>query len=411
MKIELLDVAALCPYEKNARVGDVDAVAAVIKEVGFRQPIVVDGDCVIIVGHTRWRAAQKLGLKKVPVHIARDLTPEQARKYRIADNQTGDLAEWNWEQLSAELGELKAADVDLSTLGFEADELAKLLGEQLEDEALDEAPPVPKSTRSKRGDVWILGEHRLRCGDAADRRDVESAVAGKTPQCYLIDPPYNIGYVGKTEDALTIANDDMPSREYLQFLKATLAAGAALLAKGGAFYIFHADTETANVRAAAAAVGLPFRQNLIWAKKTFAFGRADYHWQHEPCLYGWKDGVKHAWYGDRAQGTLLEYAPPRANDVHPTMKPVEMLCALIRNSTQPGDLVLDNFGGSGSTLIACEKTKRRAAIVELDPKYCDVIVERWEKFTGKKARRVPAAPDVVKKSPPRRSAKKRKARA
>lgn len=390
MKIELWKIGQVKPYERNPRINDgaVEAVVQSLREFGFRQPIVVDADGVIICGHTRLKAAIQLGLDRVPVHVARDLSAEQIRAYRIADNKSGEISDWDYTLLPIELKDLSAANYDLGLLGFNADELADLLnpdGTELNGDP-DYVPELPAAPIAQPGDLWLLGRHRLLCGDATDPEHVARLVDGSSADLLLTDPPYNVGYQGKTKEKLTIANDKMAGTDYRAFLIGCLGAAKKHLAPGAVFYIWHADSEGFNVRGACADVGLQVRQCLVWVKSTFAMGRQDYHWKHEPCLYGWNEGA-HIWLSDRSQTTVLEFAKPARNAEHPTMKPVELFAYLIGNSCPKAGLVLDPFGGRGTTLIAAEQTGRTAALVELDPRYVDVIVQRFEKLTGTSAKR------------------------
>ena len=368
-------------------------MAKSLQEFGFRQPIVVDADGVIIVGHTRLKAALKLGLAEVPVHVAVGLTPEQTRAYRLADNQTATLAEWDDDALVTELLGLKGQGYDLDLTGFDAGDLDRLLGT---DDAAplgdpEDVPEPPATPVTRLGDLWVLGGHRLVCGDAADPAAYARLLEGTPADLLLTDPPCGVSHVGGTPDAMTIANDDLAPADYDPFLARTLAAAAACLGPGAAFYVWHADLHGGLARRAAETAGLPLRQVLVWVKSAFALGRADYHWQHEPCLYGWKPGAAHRWHGGRAQGTTLCFDKPARNGDHPTMKPVALFRRLVENSCPEGGLVLDPFAGSGTALIAAETTGRRAALLELDPRYCDVIVKRYEQFTGEAAERHPAA--------------------
>ena len=387
MRIEQRNINEIIPYEKNPRLNDdaVDAVANSIKEFGWRVPIIVDKDMVIICGHTRLRAAKQLGLTEVPVHIATDLSPEQVKAYRIADNQTGNIAEWDYELLPIELSELQAMDFDLSLLGFDADELDKILnGNEVITEGMtdpDEVPEMPEEPVSKRGEIYQLGSHRLMCGDATESVDVEALMCGKQADLLLQDPPYNVAYEGGTAEHLTIQNDNMDDAAFFNFLTAAFTNAAEVMKPGASYYIFHADSEGYNFRGACRAAGLQLRECLIWVKDSLVMGRQDYHYRHEPILYGWKDGAAHSWYSDRKQTTVLEFDRPKKSDLHPTMKSVEMLVYLIKNSSGKGNVVADFFGGSGSTLIAAEQTGRRAYLMELDEKYCDVIRRRWAEFT------------------------------
>lgn len=386
MQITNMKLSDIRPYDKNPRLNDnaVEAVANSIQEFGWRAPIVVDKDHIIICGHTRYKAAQRLGLAEVPVHVAENLTPEQVQAYRIADNKTAEIADWNYELLPLEIKELQSADFDLSLLGFDPDELDKLLNGETEDVVADgetepdAVPEVPEEAKSRRGEVYVLGSHRLMCGDATDAADTARLMAGTQADLWLTDPPYNVAYEGA--DGMTIENDDMSDPAFREFLKNAFANAKEHLKPGASFYIFHADSEGYNFRGACHDVELQVRQCLIWKKNALVLGRQDFQWLHEPVLYGWKEGAAHHWYNDRSQTTVMEFNKPKHNDVHPTMKPVEMLIYLLKNSTQRGEIVLDTFGGSGSTLIACEQTGRISRMMELDEKYCDVIRRRWAEF-------------------------------
>ncbi len=384
MHIELRKLNEVKPYEKNPRINDdaVEAVAKSIKEFGFNQPIVVDTDGVIIVGHTRWKAAKSLGLEQVPVHVAKELSPEQIKAYRIADNKTNELAEWDYELLPIELSELQDMNFDLSLLGFDTSELEQLLnGEEVVTEGMtnpDEVPETPEEPVSKRGEIYQLGNHRLMCGDSTESVDVEALVCGGKVDLFLSDPPYNVAY--ESDAGMTIQNDDMGNSEFLEFLTSAFKNAVEIMKEGASYYIFHADSEGYNFRGACIASGLKVRQCLVWKKDSFVMGRQSYHWSHEPILYGWKDGAAHNWYSDRKQTTVLEFDRPKKSDLHPTMKPVEILIYLIQNSSKKGNLIADFFGGSGSTLIAAEQTGRKAFLMELDEKYCDVIRKRWAEF-------------------------------
>ncbi len=394
MDVVMRPIGSIRPYENNPRDNEaaVEAVAASIKAFGFRQPIVVDEQGVIIVGHTRYKAALKLGMTEVPVHVARGLSPEQARAYRIADNQTATLATWDEDKLPLELMALQSADFDLSLTGFPEDELLRLLTapppEPLSDP--DDVPDPPAEPVTRPGDLWALGRHRLLCGDATKHEDLARLLPSGKADLLLTDPPYNVGYEGKTKDALTIANDDLDPAAYRAFLTGALATAGKHLRPGGGFYLWHADLMGLDVRISCAGAGLRVRQCLVWVKSVLVPGRQDYQWKHEPCLYGWAEGAAHTWLSDRAQTTVLEFDKPARNADHPTTKPVDLFAYLIANSCTPDGLVLDPFAGSGTALVAAEQTGRRAALVELDPRYCDVVVARFEAVTGQKAQRVAA---------------------
>ena len=381
-QIVMRKVAELKPYKNNPRKNDkaVDAVAASIKAFGFKQPIVIDVNDEVIAGDTRLKAAKKNGLDEVPCVVASDLTPEQVKAYRLADNKTAELAEWDMELLPLELDDLQ--EFDMTLFGFE---MPKGRAEAIED---DYEISVPAEPRTKPGEIYQLGRHRLMCGDATSADCVQVLTGGAQMDMLLTDPPYNVAYTGKTSDALTIANDKQDADAFRAFLTDAFQAANNAMKPGAVFYIWHADSEGLNFRAACAAAGFTVRQCLIWCKNTMVLGRQDYQWKHEPCLYGWKDGAGHLWASDRKQTTVLNFDRPTRSKEHPTMKPVKLFDYQIQNNTKGGDCVLDLFGGSGTTLIACEQNGRNAYVMELDPKYCDVIIHRWEKLTGEKAKRI-----------------------
>ena len=364
MQITNMQITDIHPYEKNPRINDgaVEMVANSIREFGWRAPIVVDSEMVIICGHTRLKAALLLGLEEVPVHVADNLTPEQIKAYRIADNKTAEIAEWNFELLPLELRELQDADFDLSLLGFDTDELDKLLNGSLEDVVSDgetdpdEVPETPEEPVSKSGEIYRLGNHLLMCGDATCAEDLAFLMGDAQADLALNDAPYNVAYEGG--NGLTIQNDNMDDSQFWEFLVAAYRNNAEFMKPGAAFYFFHADSEAYNFRGACREANLPVHETLYWVKNSLVLGRLDYHYKSEPILYGWKPGAAHSWYSDRSQTNILEFDKPKRNDVHPTMKPVEILVYLIRNSSRRGEIVLDTFGGSGSTLIACEQTGR-----------------------------------------------------
>jgi DNA modification methylase len=390
MQVEEWPIGDVKPYPNNPRTNDagVDAVAASLKAFGWQQPLVVDEQGVLIVGHTRLKAALKLGMKTVPVHVARGLTPEQARAYRIADNQTATLSGWDDGKLAAELMELQNADFALGLTGFAEDDLLRLLTQPAEVHGdPDDVPEPPADPVTRPGDLWVLGRHRLLCGDATKPADLARLLPDGPADLLLTDPPYNVAYEGKTADKLTIANDAMDPEAYRAFLAGALRAAGTRLKPGGSFYLWHADVTALPVRLACADAGLQIRQGLVWVKSTHVLGRQDYLWKHEPCLYGWADGASHTWLSDRSQSTVLEFDKPLKNADHPTTKPVDLFAYLVGNSCKPGGVVLDPFAGSGTALVAAEQTGRTAALVELDPRYCDVVVARYESVTGGKAER------------------------
>jgi site-specific DNA-methyltransferase (adenine-specific) len=389
-KIEWRSVETLIPYAKNARTHSDEQVAQIagsIKEFGFNNPVLVDKDNSIIAGHGRLMAARKLGMDKVPVVQLGHMTEAQRKAYVLADNRIALNSGWDTGMLTLELQDLKD-DIDLSLLGFDPDELDALLNPIEETEGLtdeDAVPDVPDEPKTKLGDIYILGNHRLMCGDSTSIDAVEALMDGQLADQLLTDPPYNVEYEGGSKKRDQIKNDEMADNEFRQFLKDVYIAANAVMKAGAVFYIWHADMESYNFKGAARDMGWKVRQTLIWNKDNSAFGRSDYHWKHEPCLYGWKEGAAHLWAADRKQTTVIQCKRPSKSELHPTMKPVELMEYQILNNTKGSDIVLDLFGGSGSTMIAAEKTGRKSCLMELDPKYCDVIVQRWEEFTGKKA--------------------------
>ena len=389
MIVENIDINLLKPYANNPRKltpKAIEKVAESLKQFGFRQPIVVDNDNIIVVGHTRYQASRKLGYTQVPITKINNLTKEQINAYRIADNRTNEEAEWDDELLALEIKDLEMKDFDISLTGMDKPELDKILFEEKQGNTDDdEVPEAPEEPITKPGDIWQLGNHRIICGDSTLPETYQKLLADKKVDLYLTDPPYNVAYVGKTKDALTIQNDKQTDDQFQEFLKNAFTNSTEYLKLGGSFYIWHSDSEGLLFRLAVNDANLKLRQTLIWSKNTMVMGRQDYQWQHEPCLYGWKEGASHTWYSDRKQTTILNFERPTSSKLHPTMKPVKLISYLINNSTKQEDIVLDSFLGSGSTLIACEKLQRICYGIELDPKYCDVIIKRWENFTGKKA--------------------------
>lgn len=399
---KLQPIHDLKPYEKNAKKHpkkQVEQVAKSIQEFGFNQPIVIDKNNVIIVGHGRLEAAKLLGLKEVPV-LQVDLPEDKIKAYRLADNK---LNESEWD-MNLAVEELKELDKEMAALtGFDLDLLIE------PDEKDDEVPETPEEPQSKLGDLYELGNHRVLCGDSTKIEDVERLMDGMKADCVVTDPPYNVNYEGGT--GLTIENDDMDDLTFRTFLVGAFKRICESMKLGAAFYIWHADSEGFNFRSAAKEAGLLVRQCIIWNKNSLVMGRQDYQWKHEPCLYGWKEGSSHNWYGDRNKTTVykipedeqkafewfkkelkrqetknisvVNFNKPLKNKQHPTMKPIELLEKQITNSSKQEDIILDTFLGSGSTLIASEKTGRTCYGMELDPKYIDVIVQRYVDFTGK----------------------------
>jgi len=433
MKVELRPLSAIKPYEHNPRLNDaaVDAVAESIKRFGFRQPIVVDAEGVIVCGHTRWKAAQKLGHAEVPVHVATDLTPEQIRAYRIADNKTAGLAEWNFDLLSIELAGLQDAGLDWTLLGFDADELAGLLDPGVKQGLTDpdDIPAPPDEATTQPGDLWILGDHRLLCGDSSSAADVDRLLDGQPIHLVNTDPPYNVNVEPRSNNARAagsnalpavakrkahlqgfddarqgkpkpttaklrakdrvLANDFMSDEAFEQVLRAWFGNLSRALIPGGCFYIWGGFANWANYCAALADCGLYFAQGITWVKDHPVLGRKDFMNDCEHAWYGWKEGAGHKFYGpNNARNVWHVKKVNPQNMVHLTEKPVELAVRAMQYSSHAGENVLDLFGGSGSTLIAAEQTGRHAFLMELDPLYCDVIAQRFERFSGCKAERI-----------------------
>ncbi|WP_442485136.1 DNA modification methylase [Aeoliella sp. SH292] len=426
MNIELRPINSIKPYDKNPRKNDqaVDVVAKSLEAFGFRQPVVVDSEDVIVVGHTRWKAAKKLGYESIPVHVAKDLTPDQAKAYRIADNQTATIADWDTELLPTELFDLQAAEFDLGLLGFGAEDLAKYMGKNV-DEGLvdpDDVPAPPDEAITKPGDLWILGDHRLLCGDSSKPEDLDRLLGGQSVQLANTDPPYNVKVEPRSNNAIAagnssftkthhqkfdlerhpekskptqkklrakdrpLANDFVTDAEFDMLLDSWFGNIARVLDVGRAFYIWGGYANCANYPPFLKKHQLYFSQAIIWDKEHPVLTRKDFMGAHEWCFYGWKEGAAHQYFGPNNATDLwhVKKINPTAM-VHLTEKPVELATRAIQYSSLPGENVLDLFGGSGSTLIACQQTNRKAFLMELDTLYCDVIVQRWEKFTGQKA--------------------------
>lgn len=395
MKIEKIKIEKLKPYRLNAKKhpqSQIEGIAESIKRFGFTQPIVIDGNDEIIIGHGRLEAAKILNLEEVPCVCRDDLKPEEIKALRLIDNR---ISETGWDQEILKI-DLENLDFDFSSFNIDFEDLK--FDETAKDGLTDDdaVPDAPVEPVTKLGDIYILGEHRLLCGDCTDMLAVEKLMGGLKADMVFTDPPYNVGYnpdirpIGgraRSKNKLgAIKNDKMDDGDFLQFLRDIFASYVAASKDGGAIYVCHADN-----------YGLLFRQAfqevyhlsgvLIWSKNNFAIGRCDYHWQHEPMLYGWRQGATHQWHGDRSQTTVWNVSKGDPNKyVHPTQKPVELVEKALKNSSKSGDLILDFFGGSGSTMIACEENNRQCYSMELDPKFCDVIVKRWEDFTGRKAK-------------------------
>ena len=415
LKIEYMALDKLKPYEKNARKhqkADLSTIKASITEFGMSDPIGVWGkDNIIVEGHGRYLACKELGIEQVPVIHLDHLTDEQRRAYALAHNKTAEMSEWDFDLLGEELDGIFG--IDMSDFGFDAEVGEQDSGTVEEDDFKVELPEEPKA---KQGDIYQLGNHRLMCGDSTSVTDVEKLMNGCKASLLVTDPPYNVNYEGS---AGKIMNDSMDNDSFRQFLRDAFTTADVVMNDGAAFYIWHADSEGYNFRGACFDVGWKVRQCLIWVKNSLVLGRQDYQWKHEPCLYGWKNGT-HFWNGGRKERTTItdfdifelrdkskeellkfieEYCcdhedietsiiyeeKPSKNAEHPTMKPIKLLARSVKNSSKEGDNVLDLFGGSGSTLITCEQLNRKCFMMELDPKFIDVIIARWEKFTGQKA--------------------------
>ena len=396
LQIEQRSIDVLIPYARNAKQhsdAQVAQIAASIREFGWGAPILVDGRNNVIAGHGRLLAARKLGLSEVPVVPLIHLTDTQRKALILADNKIGENATWDDELLALELAELQEAGFDLELTGFTSEEWDTLInGEESSKEGLTDEDAVSEVTEnpiSKSGDVWILGEHKVLCGDATKAEDYKALLGDELVDMTFTDPPYNVNYANTAKDKMRgknrpILNDNL-GENFQGFLES--ACQNILNVTKGAVYIAMSSSELDTLQSAFRSAGGKWSTFVIWAKNTFTLGRADYQRQYEPILYGWKDGADHYWCGARDQGDVWQIKKPQKNDLHPTMKPVELVERAIRNSSKTRDLVLDPFGGSGSTLIACEKSGRRARLIELDPKYVDVIVRRWQDFTGHEAKR------------------------
>lgn len=412
MKVEDLELNT-----RNPRFNDkaVDTVAKSIEKYGFKNPLIVDTNNVVYCGNTRLKAARKLGIEEVPCIIADDLTEQQIREYALLDNKTNEIADWDMELLEEELKELS---LDEFNLDWEIPTLEEEKEPQEDEYDVETSLEEMEEPRCKSGEVWKLGRHTLICGDSTNPEDVQKLMAEEQADMVMTDPPYNVAITNSK--GMKIENDDMDNQDFKEFLLKAFENLEASLKEGGAFYVWYASRNHIPFEEALKEYGLTVRQQLIWNKSSFVFGRQDYHWKHEPCLYGWKEGASHYFVDDRTQSTIIEDKnidlkklkkeellkmledifsdkvsttvinedKVIVNSLHPTMKPIRLIARLIKNSSKPGELVLDLFGGSGSTLIACEQIDRRCKMVEYDPKYASVIIDRWEQFTGKKAERL-----------------------
>ena len=414
MKLENVKIENLTPDPNNARTHDdtnLKAIQGSLTQFGQRKPIVISQDNVIVAGNGTVEAAKRLGWTEIEaVRVPADWDAERIKAFALADNRTAELASWDTEVLNKQLQELAEAGVEVAEFGFELPEIPVLDIETYE----DEAPEIPEDPETQLGDIWQLGQHRLVCGDSTKPEVHRAALDGNLADCVFTDPPYNVAYQGGTKDKLTIQNDDMDDAQFDEFLFKFYQAAVENTKEGGPIYVCHADSAGEAFRHNLEKAGWLLKQCLIWVKDSLVLGRQDYNWQHEPILYGWKPGAAHSWYGPFTNTTVVEFSKrdwskaskdelvefitsgfetssvirekrPRRNDIHPTMKPIALVAKMLKNSCVSGNRVLDPFGGSGSTLIACEQLGLKAALIELDPKYCDVIVKRWENLTGQKA--------------------------
>lgn len=379
-ELKLVPIADLVPYVNNARThspAQIMKLRSSLREFGFINPVIIDRNNGVIAGHGRILAAKEEGIKEVPCVYADHLTEAQKKAYIIADNRMAMDAGWDEELLRVEIESLQAADFDPLLTGFDADEIADLFADDekdVKDDDFDLTAALEKASFAERGDVWMVGRHRLMCGNATSPEDVATLMDGKRANLLMTDPPYGVSF--KSASGLTIQNDSMKDAEFYQFLVSAFKNAAEHLERGGAGYVFHADTEGLNFRRAFIDAGFHLAGCCIWVKDSLVLGRSDYQWQHEPVLYGFLQNGKHAWYSDRKQTTVWQFAKPKRNENHPTSKPLDLLSYPIGNSTQENAIVLDTFGGSGSTMMACEQMNRTCFMMELDEKYASVILRR-----------------------------------
>lgn len=388
--IELRPVGQLIRYARRARTHSdrqIEKLAASIRELGFNDPIAIDSKNEVICGDGRLLAAQRLGLECVPVIILDHLSDLQKRAYRLAANRLAEEAGWDDELLQLELGELAEADIDLSLTGFDEEELARLAADGRPETDADEdaIPDPPKRPVTRPGDLWKLGPHAVYCGDATSTSDLDRLVTSEKVDLVFSDPPYNVDYHGYTPERLTITGDSMSREQFEAFLSATFTGCRHIVAAHASLYIFHPSSWQREFQTAMEVAGFEVRGQLIWTKNTFAWGFGRYKFQHEPIFYAHVRGERDLWFGDKSQSTVWEANKPAANRMHPTAKPVELIERALLNSSKTGAIVADLFGGSGSTLIACQRRARKARLMEIDPAYCDVIVRRWQDYTRKAA--------------------------
>ena len=441
VELREVEIAALKPYERNAKQHSkeqVEKIGRSIRELGFLSPCLIDQELNVIAGHGRIMAAKEIGMTAVPCVFVEGLTEEQRKAYILADNRLTELGEWDMERVQQELADLADADFDISLTGFDPDlRFDDSMGAIQDDGWTETEQDTAEEPRSRVGDIYQLGNHRLMCGDSTDPQMVAALMNGQLADLMVTDPPYNIGLGGDEsgaaqstdelaklrkhqDDGAFLLNDNLGEKEFVEFLGKAMTNGKDALREGGAFYVWYATRTTEQFLAGLRNAGLEVKQILIWVKGHFTLGRQDYQWQHEPCLYGWKDGAAHYFLDSRKQSTVIEdlqpdlahmkkaemeallreiyaeetatdvirEAKPNVSELHPTMKPLKLIARQIRNSSQPGEKVLDLFGGSGTTLIACEQMNRRCFMMEFDPHYADVIVDRWEQLTGLKALKI-----------------------
>ena len=385
-EMQLVPVEKLIPYINNARTHSPEQLTKLrssLREFGFINPVIIDREYNIIAGHGRVMAAKEEHIAEVPCVFVDYLSEAQKKAYILADNRMALDAGWDEELLRVEIEALQGADFDVSLTGFGEDEIADLFaGEEqsAKDDGFDLTAALEKASFVERGDIWTVGRHRLMCGDATSAADVAALMDGRTANLIVTDPPYGVSF--KSSDGLTIQNDSMKDEEFYTFLLTAFQCMAEHLESGGSAYVFHADTEGLNFRKAFIDAGFHLAGVCIWVKNSLVLGRSDYQWQHEPVLFGWKKGGKHAWYSDRRQTTIWNYDKPKRNKNHPTSKPLDLLGYPICNSSQENAIVLDTFGGSGSTLMACEQLNRICCMMELDEKYASVILRRYVEDTG-----------------------------
>ena len=385
--MQLVAVGKLIPYVNNARTHSPEQLTKLrssLREFGFINPVIIDREFNVIAGHGRIAAAKEEGMEEVPCVFVDYLTEAQKKAYILADNRMALDAGWDEELLRIEIESLQGADFDVSLTGFGENELADLFAgdeeKDVKDDGFDLSAALEKAAFVERGDIWTVGRHRLVCGDATSAEDVAALMDGKKANLIVTDPPYNVAF--RSGSGLSIQNDSMENGEFYTFLYNSFSQMAAHLEKGGAAYVFHADTEGLNFRKAFVDAGFHLAGVCIWVKNSLVLGRSDYQWQHEPVLYGFLKNGKHPWYSDRKQTTIWNYDKPKRNKNHPTSKPLDLLGYPIRNSSQENAIVLDTFGGSGSTMMACEQTNRICCMMELDEKYASVILRRYVEDTG-----------------------------